>query len=51
MAINMDGTIEAVLLAKNHLIRSIDFVDNDGFIGGADGFDSLAIHEWPSMGN
>ena len=45
MAIKMNGTIGTVLFAKNNFIHVIDFVDNNGFIGGADGFDSLAIHD------
>ena len=45
MAIKMDGTIEAILLTKDHFKRVINFVDNDGFIAGANGFDSLAIHD------
>ena len=43
----MDDAIGAVLLAENHLKRVVDFVDNDGFIGGADGLDMLAVHGWP----
>lgn len=40
----MDGAIGAVLLAENHFKRVVDFVNNDGFISGAKGFDMLAVH-------
>ena len=42
----MNGAIGAVLLAENHFKRVVDFVDNDGFIGGADGLNMLTVHGW-----